>query len=389
MEKYVNAPEAHLFIIFKLFCIFQNDGRGDGRTIFQSGTMDQQRFVSMKPVDNSNKYILGYIKDKEAHTSLVRNIFQLRPSFSYFDKSDKRNKAEQKAENEADNDEEEAKQITVKFARTENDRLRKAREKSYVYMSKKIAEEPWCQTFYCDINTTDAAIERQKLFSASHGMTGHALSLPSNEYIESLIPAENQHCSLEPRVICMNKLRTMPLNSQIHHILKDVKAISFKQILKLLSDKDFSSKQILQALQSEGVLVNGNWVVQSEKLYPPESVSKTNGVSAELMCRARDYILYLLHRNEQIDRRNISNVTQIPVEEVTELLLTVAHRQNEKWQLLLPPCTELEEEHQEVIQRQEAHYRAKESMYLEWQKMAEAEDKSPKRKRKISERSKL
>lgn len=40
-------------------------------------------------------------------------------------------------------EEEEAKPITVKFARPETDRARKAREKSFKFMQQKMAEEPW------------------------------------------------------------------------------------------------------------------------------------------------------------------------------------------------------------------------------------------------------
>lgn len=37
-------------------------------------------------------------------------------------------------------------QVTVKFARAETDRYRKILEKSFNYISQKIAEEPWCHT---------------------------------------------------------------------------------------------------------------------------------------------------------------------------------------------------------------------------------------------------
>lgn len=39
------------------------------------------------------------------------------------------------------------------------------------------------------------------------------------------------------------------------------------------------------------VLVKGNWVIRSECLYAKDTVSPHNGVSAEFMCRARDYIV--------------------------------------------------------------------------------------------------
>lgn len=96
----------------------------------------------------------------------------MRPSFSYFDKSDKRTKAEQKAENEADQEEEEATQITVKFARTENDSIRKAREKSFNFISQKNAEEAWCETMWYGKDSQQAELERQKLFAVANDSMG-------------------------------------------------------------------------------------------------------------------------------------------------------------------------------------------------------------------------
>lgn len=206
--------------------------------------MDRQSFISTKPLDNVSKYVVGYLKDKEIHASIIKGVIQMRPSFSYFDKSDKRNKAELKAETEADLDDEEPKQVTVKFARTENDRIRKAREKSYNYITQKSAEEAWHDTMWYPKDSTEAELERRNLFSSSNESTGHALSLTSNEYIESLIPPENQHCSLEPRVICKSKLKTMSLEKQIQNILKDCKVVPFNKFLEFLDLRLFSADKV-------------------------------------------------------------------------------------------------------------------------------------------------
>lgn len=105
------------------------------------------------------------------------------------------------------------------------------------------------------------------------------------------------------------------------------------------------------------------------------------------MCRARDYVLYQFYSNKAIDRRKISNITQIPADEVNEILLTIAKRNQKQWQLLLPPDSNFEKEHPEVKERQDKYWQPKENIYLEWQRQVEADEKSPRRKRKISERS--
>lgn len=200
--------------------------------MYSSGTMDYQTYVGSKSIENPKRYIVGYMtnyhdKGKEMHLSLVNSIIQMRPSFSQFDKSESRRISEQKTEQESEAEEEEPKQVTVKFARTETDRSRKAREKSFNYLLKRSEDEPWCETEWCGQDTIQAQLERQKLFSNSDESTGHALSLPSNEYIESLIPAERDFSSVDDTatsIICsMSKLKTFPLPDQIQQILKDGK----------------------------------------------------------------------------------------------------------------------------------------------------------------------
>lgn len=191
--------------------------------------MDHQTYVSTKSMENAKRYIVGYMtnyhdKGKEMHLSLVNGLIQMRPSFSHFDKSESRRVAEQKAEQESDIEEEEPKQVTVKFARTETDRSRKAREKSFNYLLKISEDEPWCETDWCGQDSIQAQLERQKLFSNSDESTGHALSLPSSEYVEMLIPAErdfNNTDTPNSDLCSMSKLKTFPLPDQIRHVLKD------------------------------------------------------------------------------------------------------------------------------------------------------------------------
>lgn len=140
----------------------------DQQVSFRSGTMDRQSFVSSRPLENIHRYVVGVFQDKEIHASPISGILQMRPSFSYFDKSDVRTKAEKRAENEADMDEEEAKQVTVQFARTENDNSRKAREKSFTYLAQRGADEGWCETKWFAKDSQQAVLERQKLFTVTN-----------------------------------------------------------------------------------------------------------------------------------------------------------------------------------------------------------------------------
>lgn len=68
----------------------------------------------------------------------------------------------------------------------------------------------------------------------------------------------------------------------------------FDRLMELISDSAITAEKVLRTLPSVGMLVKGNWIVLSEILYPAESVSSIHGVPAELMCRARDYIVSIV-----------------------------------------------------------------------------------------------
>lgn len=41
--------------------------------------------------------------------------------------------------------------------------------------------------------------------------------------------------------------------------------------------------------------MQGNWIVNSELIYVKDTVSSYNGIPAELMCRARDYVVSMVY----------------------------------------------------------------------------------------------
>lgn len=229
---------------------------------FTSGRMDKVSFVSSISVENP-RYALGMMIDKELHlvpvksemtryfediaTTRIPNIsfvafFQMRQSYSYFDKGDKRTKAEQKAENGSDDEAEDLKQVTVKFARSgDADKIKKARERSYHFISHIGADEPWCEAMIYPKNTSQSQIERQKIPLSQHSIDGHFSSIPPNEYFSDLISDNatlNAAASQAPEInedekeaktatvigpISKKQVKKLPLLDQIKIFLKDGK----------------------------------------------------------------------------------------------------------------------------------------------------------------------
>lgn len=52
-----------------------------------------------------------------------------------------------------------------------------------------------------------------------------------------------------------------------------------------------NADSLLKTLPKVAVLVQGNWIVKSEILYPQGTFSGVSGVPADIMCRARDYVV--------------------------------------------------------------------------------------------------
>lgn len=155
----------------------------------------------------------------------------------------------------------------------------------------------------------------------------------------------------------------------------------------MLSEPGLSIEKVLRNLALCGVMIRGNWALQSEVLFPPGFVSLINGVTSEMMCRGRDYVLFKLMRNEltAFNRQKISVITQLPNEETREVLESVASlKSNEKskvWDLLKPADYEFEKRHPEIVQRQDTFWKAQEEKFLEMEV-----EKSEKRTRKKSVR---
>lgn len=69
--------------------------------------------------------------------------------------------------------------------------------------------------------------------------------------------------------------------------------MSFEQLRCLLAPEHETSL-IIKHLQQVAVLVRGNWVVNSDLIYPKDTASAHSGIPSELMCRARDYVVSIL-----------------------------------------------------------------------------------------------
>ncbi|KAM8962179.1 DNA-directed RNA polymerase III subunit RPC5 isoform 2-T2 [Pelodytes ibericus] len=334
---------------------------GDDTNTYSSKLMDKQTFSSKQAANNTSRYAAAIYRKGEIHMTPLHGILQMRPSFSYLDKADSKYK-EREAANEAgdssqDEGEEDVKQVTVRFSRPESEQARQRRVQSYEFLQKKQAEESWVHLHYYNIKDSRTELERQYLLcqNASTADNLELMKSPS-EYLEMLMPPnveEEQEKPVSPsNVLSMAQLRTLPLGDQIKILMKNVKVIPFANLMGLMA-AGTESITVLRCIQQVALLVQGNWVVKSDVVYPKESSSPHSGVSAEVLCRGRDFVMWKFTQDRWVLRKDVATVTKLCQEDVKDFLDHMAvPRINRGWEFMLPYDEDFVKKHPDVVQRQ-------------------------------------
>uniref|UniRef100_A0A3Q1CQJ8 DNA-directed RNA polymerase III subunit RPC5 C-terminal domain-containing protein n=1 Tax=Amphiprion ocellaris TaxID=80972 RepID=A0A3Q1CQJ8_AMPOC len=338
----------------------------DGTTYDETNTysakmMDKQTFSSIQATTNTSRYAAAVFRKGELHVTPLTGILQMRPSFSYLDKADNKTR-EREAANEGgdssqDEAEEEAKAITVRFARPESEQARQRRIQSYEFLQKKQAEEPWVHLHYHGFKDGRSEHERQYLFCQSVDASENSELVKSpKEYLAMLMPPLAEEKVVKPvgpsNVLSMAQLRTLPLGEQVKTLMKNVKVMPFANLMGLLASGT-DSTAALRCIQQVALLVQGNWVVKSDVLYPKNTCSPHSGVPAEVLCRGRDFVMWRFTLERSVMRKEIASIIKLPPEDVKEFLEHVAApRVNRGWEFLLPTDVDFIKKHPDVAHRQ-------------------------------------
>ncbi|XP_022917040.1 DNA-directed RNA polymerase III subunit RPC5 [Onthophagus taurus] len=359
-----------------------SDKKKPENVVFQNHIMDKVLFTSNKAVNESDNYAIGCFNGRELHLTPIKTYLQLRPFLHHLDKSGKKKK---ETVNESDEEEESsgssAKQVTVKFGKVNEKKKEEVNEQD-----KKL--EAWIECNWHGENSTLSDIQKSKLYAENTEDHNQAKVLTPSEYIRVLIPEDIKEAtetpSLPSNVMSLHMLRALPLPEQCRLLLKDAKIIQFQQLLLLLAGGEgLTPELVLKSLPQVAVLVRGNWVVKSEVLYPQNTFSSTSGVPADVMCRARDYILYLFTQNECVERKKVSSLVKIPAEELKEIFIGVSKlKHNKVWELSLATDAEFILKHSDVVQRQNAQWEHRAKQLGEYLNKDSNKEKKQRRKSK-------
>lgn len=338
----------------------------DGTSLEDSSTysikmMDKQTFSSIQATTNTSRYAAAVFRKGELHLTPLQGILQMRPSFSYLDKADSKHK-EREAANEAgdssqDEAEEDTKQITVRFSRPESEQARQRRIQSYEFLQKKQAEEPWVHLHYHGLKDGRSEHERQYLYCQAMDTTENTeLVKTPSEYLTMLMPPLTEEKVVKPmgpsNVLSMAQLRTLPLGDQVKTLMKNVKVMPFANLMGLLASGT-DSTAVMRCIQQVAMLVQGNWVVKSDVLYPKSTCSPHSGVPAEVLCRGRDFVMWRFTNERSLMRKEVAALTKLPPEDVKDFLEQMAiPRANRGWEFLLPTDHDFVKKHPDVAQRQ-------------------------------------
>ncbi|NXL44646.1 RPC5 polymerase, partial [Podilymbus podiceps] len=333
----------------------------DETSTYSSKLMDKQTFSSSQAASNVSRYAAAVYKKGELHLTPLHGILQLRPSFTYLDKADAKHREREAANEGGDSSQDEAeddvKQITVRFSRPETEQARQRRVQSYEFLQKRQAEEHWIHLHYYGLKDSRSEHERQYLFSQGHGLAENTELIKSpSEYLMMLMPPsieeENDKPMAPSNVLSMAQLRTLPLADQIKILMKNVKVMPFANLMSLLGSGT-DSTAVLRCIQQVAMLVQGNWVVKSDVLYPKDTSSPHSGVPAEVLCRGRDFVMWKFTQDRWVVRKEVAAVTKLCPEDVKDFLehMSVA-RINKGWEFMLPYDEDFVKKHPDIVQRQ-------------------------------------
>lgn len=343
---------------------------GDGFTdkekpLFSSNVMDRQVFTSTKSSGAAENYAVGILRPGELHLSPIHSILQMRPGYPHLDQSDAKAKAAEAAMEE-DEEVEAPKAVTVRFANQETDRAKKAREKSFRFMQQQKENERWVQADFHRLGTEMSGVERSMLFcpQMDRDMSDLPGTLP--QYLQRLVIEKKESSDTKVNAkktsssqeLSIHALNSLPLQDQIKAILLSAKVVNLAKLSTVLPPKS-DVVAVVRQLQQVAVLVRGCWVVKSDVLYPKDTFSPKTGVPAEIIGRARDFLMYLFTQSRHVSQTKFADTVKLPREDVKTLLSEMAKPTPEGWEFLLPCDIDFITKFPEVVQRQQMLWDAK------------------------------
>ena len=136
---------------------------------------------------------------------------------------------------------------------------------------------------------------------------------------------------------------------------------------------------VLRYLEQYAQLVQGNWVVKSEAIYPkrPKNVGRPSifdlnsipftDISVDMLKSARDYVLYKFTKEDSLSRLELIEQVRVPPTVIGEILdqLSTFNPATRSWDFVYPRDETFIEQHQELVARQHLQWEEISSQLME------------------------
>lgn len=134
---------------------------------------------------------------------------------------------------------------------------------------------------------------------------------------------------------------------------------------------------VIKYLEQYALLVQGNWVVKSEIIYPKaiDSYNKLDynsipfsNISVDMLCKARDYVLYKFTKRDSLSRKELIEQIRIPADAIREILKQFSsyNKESNEWQFIYPRDDNFINQYKTVFQKQEIIWEEKCKASIFW-----------------------
>lgn len=302
---------------------------------------------SQVPVDDDQLFVAKVV-DNRLVCRPLSHVMIMRSDFSHLD-----------VKEEID-PKEEVKPVSVKFAGPGSSKMQSNQQEL------DDALDEYKSVVYYGVDSNQAAEQRTMLFCPLIAKVKKDPDAPDMDVDVETKPPATILMDIKPKIGTLASVK-----QKVKDCLIKAKIVSFNEINQFIDGSlpFIDEKEILEALNEFGLLVQGNWAVKSEILIDPSAKtagSSLTGVSTNLLIGARDYLLWLFTQDRFVNRLKYTSEVRLPDHDVLQLLnqLATFRKEDKIWELKLPTDVEFIERYPDIVQRQASLWKVKKANKL-------------------------
>lgn len=181
----------------------------------------------------------------------------------------------------------------------------------------------------------------------------------------------NSGCEYESMdSVSLAKINRLQLSEKINKLLINCRVIPYTRLVNLLHlfnannivDNDIDEELVIKILQKSAMLVQGNWIVKSEILYPTATTTTTTNNLNELAF-IHDFLSFSFTKKTQFKRKELSAQIRFPLDSLLLVLEKLARfdKNSRKWTFIYETDHEFLKKNPNVKEQQQLLWNIKSS----------------------------